>query len=83
VPDNNINSLLNQNLIILPVWEAGEEKVDIDFKTYFSKYNPIFTDKIITKNNQIQFNDQTISQGLVIGFGAGNITYQLRSFKML
>ena len=40
-------------------------------------------DKIITKNNQIQFNVQTISQGLVIGFGAGNITYQLRSFKML
>ncbi len=70
-------------LIILPVWEAGEEKVDIDFKTYFSKYNPIFTDKIITKNNQIQFNNHTISQGLVIGFGAGNITYQLRSFKML
>jgi len=70
-------------LIILPVWEAGEEKVDIDFKTYFSKYNPIFTDKIITRNNQIQFNNHIISQGLVIGFGAGNITYQLRSFKML
>ena len=70
-------------LIILPVWEAGEEKINIDFKTYFSKYNPIFADKIITKNNQIQFNVQTISQGLVIGFGAGNITYQLRSFKML
>jgi len=70
-------------LIILPVWESGEEKVDIDFKTYFSKYNPIFTDKIISKNNQIQFNNHTISQGLIIGFGAGNITYQLRSFKML
>ena len=29
-------------LIILPVWSAGEEKIEIDFKNEFKKYNPIF-----------------------------------------
>ena len=65
-------------LIILPVWSAGEEKRDIDFKTLFKRYNPIFANNIITKDKEIIINDKTYNKGLVIGFGAGDITYQLR-----
>ena len=65
-------------LIILPVWSAGEEKRDIDFKTLFKMYNPIFANNIITKDKEIIINDKSYNKGLVIGFGAGDITYQLR-----
>jgi len=70
-------------LIILPVWSAGEEKRDIDFENLFKRYNPIFADKIKTTNKEIKVikNNQiikTINIGLNIGFGAGDITYQLR-----
>jgi len=65
-------------LIILPVWSAGEEKRDIDFKTLFKRYNPIFANNIITKDKEIIINDKSYNKGLVIGFGAGDITYQLR-----
>lgn len=70
-------------LIILPVYSAGEAKIDIDFESEFSSYNPIFADKIereegavlILKDGSII---KKIDKGLVIGFGAGDITYQLR-----
>jgi UDP-N-acetylmuramate--alanine ligase len=70
-------------LIILPVWSAGEEKRDIDFETLFKKYNPIFADRIKTDDKQLQIIKdnqiiKTINEGLNIGFGAGDITYQLR-----
>ncbi len=71
-------------LVILPVWAAGEEKVDIDFKKHFSKYNPIFANRIISKSKNIMLTDElgnvikNYDKGLIIGFGAGDITYQLR-----
>jgi len=71
-------------LVILPVWEAGEEKVDIDFENLFAKHNPIFAERLKTDSNIIMLSDETrkhiksIKEGLVIGFGAGDITYQLR-----
>lgn len=70
-------------LIILPVWSAGEIKKDIDFETLFKKYNPIFADKLetTTKKLEVSKDDEiikVIKKGLVIGFGAGDITYQLR-----
>ena len=65
-------------LIILPVWKAGEKEVDIDFKTLFSRYSPIFSESIFAEEGKIKFLDQKISKGLVVGFGAGDITYQLR-----
>jgi UDP-N-acetylmuramate--alanine ligase len=66
-------------LIILPVWAVGEEKVEIDFEKYFAKYNPIFADKIKTDRKSIMLirNDKIIKEinnSLVIGFGAGDIT---------
>ena len=71
-------------LVILPVWSAGEDEVKIDFKKHFSKYHPIFADKIISKSKNIMLIDKkkniikTYNNGLIIGFGAGDITYQLR-----
>lgn len=72
-------------LIILPVWAAGEKKVDIDFEKHFKKYNPIFADKIKKDGNSIMLIKDNqmikkIDRGLIIGFGAGDITYQLRGF---
>jgi UDP-N-acetylmuramate--alanine ligase len=68
-------------LIILPVWSAGEEKVDIDFKTIFDKYNPTFVERVSGYENRIEVGADVIDEGLVIGFGAGDITYQLRGVK--
>jgi UDP-N-acetylmuramate--alanine ligase len=70
-------------LIILPVWSAGEEKRDIDFENLFKKYNPIFADNFKTTIKKLEFKKdnkliKVIEKGLVIGFGAGDITYQLR-----
>ena len=68
-------------LIILPVWTAGEDTIDIDFQKEFSHYNPIFTDKIETKDGYITFEQNgkkiIIDTGLIVGVGAGDITYQL------
>jgi len=71
-------------LVILPVWEAGEEPVDIDFEGLFSKHNPKFAKRIKAYSNNIMLiNSENkafheYKNGLVIGFGAGDITYQLR-----
>ncbi len=65
-------------LVILPVWSAGEEKKDIDFRFLFRRYNPIFADKVKSGYKNITINDKIFTKGLVIGFGAGDITYQLR-----
>lgn len=70
-------------LIILPVWTVAEEIKDIDFKKEFEHYNTTFADKIITTKGNIDIieNDKiirTIKEGMIIGVGAGDITYQLR-----
>jgi len=65
-------------LIILPVWKAGESEVEIDFDKLFSKYSPYFPEQISVKDGEISFLNHQISKGLIIGFGAGNITHQLR-----
>ena len=70
-------------LVILPVWSAGEEAVDIDFKRLFNRYEPECIDHIARDKSHVQLyrNNKvvdTIEQGLIVGFGAGDITYQLR-----
>ncbi len=69
-------------LIILPIYSAGEKPIEIDFEKEFSHYNPIFTEQIKREENSIVFMAQnekiTLNSGLIIGFGAGDITYQLR-----
>ncbi len=70
-------------LVILPVFGAGEEEVFIDFQKHFSKYHPIFADKIKKNSSKIEVlkSDKTLqkfSDGVIIGLGAGDITYMLR-----
>ena len=70
-------------LIILPVWSAGEAPRDIDFKEKFKNYNLTMADNITRANNTITVvkdkeDLMTLDRGLIIGFGAGDITYQIR-----
>ncbi|NPA73950.1 MAG: UDP-N-acetylmuramate--L-alanine ligase [Epsilonproteobacteria bacterium] len=70
-------------LTILPVWSAGESKVDIDFEEIFKRYKPKFADKVKREDDKIELikNDSCIEKlesELIIGFGAGDLTYQLR-----
>ncbi|WP_281950526.1 UDP-N-acetylmuramate--L-alanine ligase [Nitrosophilus kaiyonis] len=76
----------NINLVILPVWSAGEDKIDIDFEKHFKRYSPIFADFLKMKENKIilfknEKDLKSIEKGLIVGFGAGDITYQLRGMK--
>lgn len=70
-------------LIILPVWKAGEKHIDIPFSTLFSSYSPTFASHIKQIDGKIHLYDggnllEVLDSGLIIGFGAGDITYQLR-----
>ena len=71
-------------LVILPIWTvAGEKKVEIDFAKEFARYNPIFAHSLQTIDGQIQLISdnkivKTYTSGIVLGVGAGDITYQLR-----
>ncbi|TET88577.1 MAG: UDP-N-acetylmuramate--L-alanine ligase, partial [Sulfurovum sp.] len=70
-------------LVILPIWAAGEIEVDIDLKGAFSKYNLIMADSVTKEDGIVKvLKDGHIireySDGLVTAFGAGDITYQIR-----
>lgn len=70
-------------LVILPVYAAGEEPIEIDMKEEFKEYAPIMTAHVSRDGDSIVFFDEfgvknLLDDGLVIGFGAGDITYQLR-----
>ena len=70
-------------LIILPVWSAGEAPREINFQESFKEYNLTMADKISRTNNTIKVikdnkDLETLDKGLIIGFGAGDITYQIR-----
>ena len=73
-------------LVILPVWSAGEKEIKIDFARHFARYNPIFAQFVKKEGKNIALVGQNgsvakIDRGLVVGFGAGDITYQLRGLK--
>ena len=71
-------------LIILPIWTIpGEKKIEIDFEKEFASYNPIFADRISTTQGRVDLiKDEKIiksyDEGIFLGVGAGDITYQLR-----
>lgn len=70
-------------LVILPVWRAYEDPIDIDFDGYFSRYNPVFADEIKRNGSSIELIKgnkvlDVLDSGLIVGFGAGDITYQMR-----
>lgn len=70
-------------LIILPVWGTNEAHIDIDFEKHFARYKPILADKInrVSSTIEILKNDaviKTLDSAIIVGFGAGDITYQMR-----
>jgi UDP-N-acetylmuramate--alanine ligase len=73
-------------LVILPVWAASEEPLDIDFTGRFGHYNLTMCDKLHRAGDTIEtiIGDsvvQTYDRDLIVGFGAGDLTYQLRGVK--
>ncbi len=70
-------------LVILKIWSAGEIEVDIDLKGAFSRYKLHMADSVTRKDGVVQvIKDGNIiteyHDGLIVAFGAGDITYQIR-----
>ncbi|WP_277640845.1 UDP-N-acetylmuramate--L-alanine ligase [Wolinella succinogenes] len=70
-------------LIILPVYAAGEKPVSLDFQTLFKRYSPLFATHLKRESLGLSlWHEGTLleelKEGLIVGFGAGDITYQLR-----
>jgi len=70
-------------LVILPIWSAGELEVDIDLKGAFSRYKLLMADSVTKEDSIVKvFKDGHVireyAEGLVSAFGAGDITYQIR-----
>ena len=70
-------------LVILPIWSAGELEVDIDLKGAFSRYKLHMADSITRKDGVVQIiKDNNVikeyREDLITAFGAGDITYQIR-----
>ncbi|MGA1932926.1 UDP-N-acetylmuramate--L-alanine ligase [Arcobacter sp. YIC-464] len=71
-------------LVILPIWTIpGEQVLQIDFEKEFASYNPVFADRLKTSDGKIELikDDKIVAvldEGIVLGVGAGDITYQLR-----
>ena len=73
-------------LVILPVWAAGENEVDIDFKKEFNGYDLLLADKIQRDSHKVHIlkDEEVLSsfdKDLIVGFGAGDITYQIRGLN--
>ena len=71
------------DLVILPIWSAGELEVEIDLKGAFSKYDLTMADSITKEDGVVKVMKdghivKEFSDGLVTAFGAGDITYQIR-----
>jgi len=70
-------------LVILPVYNVGEKEVDIDFENHFKEYNPKFATKLQRDDGRVNLIRDgkvvdSLNKGIILGLGAGDITYQLR-----
>jgi len=70
-------------LVILPIWAAGELEMEIDLKGAFSRYKLLMADSVTKEDGIVKVirNGSVIReyrQGVVAAFGAGDITYQIR-----
>jgi len=70
-------------LVILPIWSAGELEIDIDLKGAFARYKLLIADKVTKEDGIVKvMKDGHIIReyytDLVTAFGAGDITYQIR-----
>lgn len=73
-------------LIILPVYGVGEEPCFIDFEKHFGKYSPLFADRVARTEGKLHVlkesrEIESLDEGVIIGLGAGDITYQLRGVE--
>ncbi|EAI3916700.1 UDP-N-acetylmuramate--L-alanine ligase [Campylobacter upsaliensis] len=65
-------------LVILPVYAAGEDEIKIDLRTHFPK--ALFIDDIKREGKFLVANKgELFDNGLIIGFGAGDISVKLRA----
>ena len=70
-------------LVILPIWSAGELPIEIDLKGAFSRYQLLMADSVTKEDSVVKVVKdghviRTYEEGLVTSFGAGDITYQIR-----
>ena len=70
-------------LVILPIWAAGEIEVEIDLKGAFSRYKLLMADSVTREDSVVKvIRDGHVireyDRDLVVAFGAGDITYQIR-----
>ncbi len=70
-------------LVILPIWSAGELPIEIDLKGAFSRYKLLIADTVTKEDCMVKvIKDGSVirayKEGLVTSFGAGDITYQIR-----
>ena len=68
------------------MWRAGEKEIAIDLPAEFAHYKPTFATHIKKENQGIALYNDThklrdLQNALIIGLGAGDITYQLRGEK--
>ncbi len=73
-------------LVILPVWAAGEAPCVIDFEKAFAAYSPVMAERVVRTSGGVDVLKDgetllSLDEGVIIGFGAGDITYQLRGEK--
>ncbi|WP_292659147.1 UDP-N-acetylmuramate--L-alanine ligase [Nitratifractor sp.] len=74
-------------LVILPIWSAGELEIPIDLKGAFSRYEPIMAQRITREDGIVKILDEKgqvmreFREGLITAFGAGDITYQIRGIR--
>ncbi|ADV47249.1 UDP-N-acetylmuramate--L-alanine ligase [Nitratifractor salsuginis] len=71
-------------LVILPIWSAGEIEIPIDLKGAFSRYEPTMAHRVTREDGIVKVLDEKgqvlreFREGLIAAFGAGDITYQIR-----
>ncbi|WP_456457935.1 UDP-N-acetylmuramate--L-alanine ligase [Nitratifractor sp.] len=71
-------------LVILPIWSAGEIEIPIDLKGAFSRYQPLLAERVTREDGVVKILDEKghpireFREGLIAAFGAGDITYQIR-----
>jgi len=70
-------------LVILPIWAAGEIEVEVDLKAAFSRYKLQMAESVTKEDGIVKVRRgghiiREYTQGLIVAFGAGDITYQIR-----
>jgi UDP-N-acetylmuramate--alanine ligase len=74
-------------LVILPIWAAGEVEVPIDLKGAFSGYDLTMAERVTKEGETVKVLDamgktmKHFDRDLIVAFGAGDITYQIRGLK--